>query len=195
MKACWLKEAKSGNKDLRQAYFFNADLKNIDLSKANLTEAQIVSSNLTGANLSGANLTRANLSGTNFTGANFKRTNLTNASLSSTNLTNADFTDANFTGANFLNGAKIGGAKLDLTVLRCRVTTTGGDLNREHLNGEVYGTIKNGTIVYKDGLNNWGSNRISITERRGDRLVDVGLVDGKFVTCAKKISKTKTKSK
>jgi uncharacterized protein YjbI with pentapeptide repeats len=127
-KACWLKEAKSGKRDLRQAYLVNADLKNLDLSKANLTGAQIVSSDLNGANLSGATLTNVNVGGTNFTGANFSKAKITKVVFQANNLTNTDFTGAIFTKAGFWD-AKIGVAKIDLVPLQCKVTTNGKNLD------------------------------------------------------------------
>ncbi len=183
-KKCWIKEAKSGNKNLHGADLANAELQNVDLSNADLTNAQMVNADFSGANFSGANLTDANLGGTNFTGANFTGANLTNAGFASTNLTQADFTDANMNGTSFLGGAKIGGAKISLTRLQCKVTTQGDDLNIEDSNGKVYGSLKNGTIVFKNGNNQpWDKGRISVNELRGGELVDVGLVDGKFLTC------------
>ena len=164
-KKCWIKEAKSGNKNLRGAYLVNADFQNADLSNADLTNAQTQNANFSGANLSGANLTKA--------------------ALGSADLTNADFTDAIFIGTNFLGGgAKIGGAKIDLTPLQCRVSTNGESLNTEASDGTVYGSLKNGTIVYRNGNNQpWDKGRISVNEIRGNELVDVGLVNGKFLTC------------
>ena len=192
-KACWLKAAKSGIKDLRQAFFVNVDLKNVDLSKANLTGAQIVNSDLSGANLSGATLTNVNLGGTNFTGANFSQAKITKVVFQGNNLTNADFTGAILTKTAFWD-TKIGGAKIDLVQLQCKVTTNGKNLDWEDSNGKVYGSLKNGTIVYRDFWA-WDNGRINVSERRGDELVSVGLVDRKFVTCAKKTSKKTTKSK
>lgn len=183
-KKCWIKQAKSGNKNLRDAYLSSTNLQNVDFSNADLTNLQMVNANLSGANFSGANLTNANLGNTNFTGANFKGANLTNANLGLANLTNADFTSANLNGINFPLGAKIGGAKLDLTKSQCKVTTKGKNLNTEDSDGKVYGSLKNGTIVYKNGNNQpWDKGRISVNKRQGDELVDVGLVDGKLLTC------------
>lgn len=192
-KACWLKEAKNGSKDLRQASLVNVDLKNVDLSKANLTGAQIVSSDLSGANLSGATLTNVNLGGTNFTGANFSKAKITDVVFQSNNLTNADFTGTIFTKTGFLD-SKISGTKINLIPLQCKITTKGENLNWEDSNGNVYGNLKNGTIVYRDFFA-WDNGRINVSEQRGDELVSVGLVDGKFVTCAKIPLKPKTKSK
>lgn len=186
-KKCWIKEAKSGNKNLRGANLADADFQNADLSNADLTNAKTQNANFSGADLSGANLTKANLGGANLKGANFRRANLTDASLSSADLTNADFTDALIFGTYFLGGAKIGGAKIDLTRLQCRVSTNGEALNTERTDGRVlavFGSLKNDTLVYKNGNNMpFPLGRISVTEIRGDELVDVGLVDGKFLTC------------
>lgn len=193
LKKCWITQAKSGNKDLRNAYLVDADLQNVDLSKADLSNAQIVSANFSGANCTGANLTNVNLTGTNFMGANFSRANLTKTKFLQNNLTNADFTGAIFSKTVF-SDTKIGGAKLDLRPLQCQVTTNGENLNWEDSNGKVYGSLKNGTVVYRDFFA-WDNGRISVAERRGDELVGVGLVDGKFVTCAKTTLKPKTKSK
>ncbi len=187
LKQCWIKEAKSGNKNLRGAYLADADFQNADLSNADLTNAKTQNANFSGANLSGANLTKANLGGANLKSANFRRAILTDASLSSADLTNADFTDALIFGTHFIGGAKIGGAKIDLTLLQCRVSTNGEALNTERTDGmvlTVFGSLKNDTLVYKNGNNMpFPLGRISVTEIRGDELVDVGLVDGKFLTC------------
>ncbi len=181
---CWAKKAKAGEKDLHWSDLAGLDMQNVDLTDADLTNAQIVSANFSGANFSGANLTNANLSGTNFTGANFTKANLTDAGFASTDLTNTDFTGANMNGISFLGGAKIGGAKIDLTQSECKVTTNGEDLNIEGSNGKVYGSLKNGTIVYKDGNDQpWDKGRISVNEKKGDELTGGGLVDGKFLTC------------
>jgi hypothetical protein len=178
---CWIKEAKSGNKNLRDANLANADLKNIDLSNADLTNAQIVNANFSGANFSGANLSNANLGGTNFAGANFTKANLTNAGFPSTDLTNADFTDAKMKGSTFVD-AKIGKAKINLTHLQCKVTTTGADLKLEFENN---GSLKNGTIVYKSGDDQhyWEKGRILVLEKRDGKLTELGLVDGEFLNC------------
>lgn len=183
-KKCWIKQAKSGNKNLRDAYLSSTNLQNVDFSNADLTNLQMVNANLSGANFSGANLTNANLGNTNFTGANFKGANLTNANLGLANLTNADFTSANLNGTTFPSGAKIGGAKIDLTKSQCKVTTKGKNLNIEDSDGKIYGSLKNGTIVYKNGNNQrWDKGRISVNKKKGDELIGVGLVDGKFLTC------------
>ncbi len=191
MTACWQKEAKSGSKDLRDAYLVNADLRNIDLRRVNLTGAQIVNTDLSGANLSGATLTKVNLGGTNFTSANFSEAKITGVVFQGNNLTNADFTGAIFTRTAFWD-TKIGGAKINLIPLQCKVTTNGENLNWEDSNGKVYGSLKNGTIVYRDFFA-WDNGRINVSEQRGDELVSVGLVDGKFVTCGS-IQTEKSKS-
>lgn len=62
-KKCWIKQAKSGNKNLRDAYLSSTNLQNVDFSNADLTNVQMVNANLSGTNFSGANLTNANLVG------------------------------------------------------------------------------------------------------------------------------------
>jgi uncharacterized protein YjbI with pentapeptide repeats len=126
-------------------------------------------------------LTQANLGGTNFAGANFTKANLTNAGFPSTDLTNADFTDAKMNGSTFV-GAKFGKAKINLTHLQCKVTTTGADLKLEE--SENNGSLKNGTIIYKSGdVQDWDKGRIFVLEKKDDKLAELGLVDGELLNC------------
>jgi hypothetical protein len=65
--------------DIRDCYFYGADLHGSDLRGTNLSFAILVLSNLAGANLAGANLQGSDLSQANLAGANLQGANLKDA--------------------------------------------------------------------------------------------------------------------
>ena len=97
-KDCWVKKAKSGQKDLKWAFLFEADLSGVDLRGVDLFNADLNGANLSGADLRGASLSEAELSGAKFAGAKLENTNF-----DSTDLTEADFRRTDLTGAKMKN--------------------------------------------------------------------------------------------
>ena len=97
-KDCWVKKAKSGQKDLKWAYLFEADLNGVDLRGVDLFNANLNGANLSGADLRGASLSDAELSGAKFAGAKLEDTDF-----DTTDLTEADFRRTDLTGAKLKN--------------------------------------------------------------------------------------------
>ena len=95
---CWVKKAKSGQKDLKWAFLFEADLSGVDLRGVDLFNADLNGANLSGADLRGASLSDAELSGAKFAGAKLEGTDF-----DSTDLTDADFRRTDLTGAKMKN--------------------------------------------------------------------------------------------
>ncbi len=81
---CWVKKAKSGQKDLKWAFLFEADLSGAILQRADLSKADLSKAKLRKADLIHANLYYAHLSGADLRGAS-----LVLADLSGADLTNA----------------------------------------------------------------------------------------------------------
>ena len=98
-------------RDLRFAFFGNANLQKADLRFAELQSANLRWANLQGAYLSGAELQGANLIWANLQGADLEEANLNSADLTGAELQGANLSGASLQGAD-LNGANLQGANL-----------------------------------------------------------------------------------
>jgi len=107
----WVKYAKSGNKNLENAYLEFANLWRTDLEYANLRGADLTQANLEGANLTGANFIGAKLYEASLSGAHLERMTFIWGNVEGADLTGADLRGANLYGANLL-GANLTGANL-----------------------------------------------------------------------------------
>lgn len=128
-----LRQAKLSGADLRDAWFFRADLSAADLSSTNLIETNFADANLSGANLSDANLREASLeftemSNTCLRGAKVRTASMVGANLSNADLSGADLNESYLSEAN-LSGADLSGASLSGANL------SGANLPNANLNG------------------------------------------------------------
>ena len=178
--------------DLRQAHFYNRDLRRANLrgadfagcslvcaklQGANLSEADFLEADLRGVNLSGANLTRANLLEANLNGrsngsalglpATLRRANLSGADLLRADLYGADLTGTNLSGAS-LRETNLG--KTDLT----GANLSGADLEHATMVDTILsGANLTGCHIY--GISAWNlkleateQQNLIITPRDGD---------------------------
>ncbi len=143
-----LKEADFFEVDLRGRDLTKANLRGANLLKANLVETKLKEANLEGALLIGANLQKANLRFANLNGsdlleANLKRANLWGANLLRADLRGANLESANLKGANLeradllgvnLQGANLEGANLSKARIKS-ADLRGANLDKANLNG------------------------------------------------------------
>jgi hypothetical protein len=90
---CWVREAKSGSKNLAGAILAGQNYYRADFSGADLSGASLHGSNLSESNLSGANLSGANFAGADLSNANLSMANLNAATVSSATTKGVDFND------------------------------------------------------------------------------------------------------
>jgi uncharacterized protein YjbI with pentapeptide repeats len=103
--------ANLSDRDLSQAYLFEADLSRANLYRSNLTQAFLAGANLTSADAGVSNFTSADFSGANLLAARFDFADLSNATFAGADLWATDLSSATITSADF-SGARLRYTKL-----------------------------------------------------------------------------------
>lgn len=96
---CWLRYAKTGKKDLKDAYLAGADLHDLNLNGADLKGAVLDRANLKGADLSGAKMQSASFRTADLTGAKLEGATLTDAKIYKSNTIGVNFDEWKARGA------------------------------------------------------------------------------------------------
>src|SRR6266700_1653863 len=124
--------------DIRNTYFYGADLFSANLSQADLSETDLSRANLSETTLSYAKLSGAKLYRTRLNNANLFKADLTGSDLNYADLSNARLYGADLSGANlnraYLSGADLREAHLKDVPLR-EADLRGADLTQSNLIG------------------------------------------------------------